>query len=318
VTRAAASPAGAALHSPPVPDRPLVLIANPVAGGGRGRKALRAACAELERRGARFEATASRSKTHAVELAKAAAEAGAEMVVAVGGDGHVASIAGVLRGTDTNLGVVPAGRGNDLARVLEIPTKPVRALRVSLEGRARPIDVGEVDGSPFLGIASLGFDSEANRIANASRLRGNAVYFYAALRALASWRHARFQVTVDGAEHSFTGYSVAVGNSRAYGGGMMLFPHAELDDGRLDVLFVEEHSRLRALRMMPRVFRGTHVDIPEAVFLAGETVAIRADRPFAVYADGDPIGELPVTVRVGHRQVRVMVPDARVVMTGAG
>jgi YegS/Rv2252/BmrU family lipid kinase len=250
----------------------------------------------------------SRSATHARELARAIAEAGEETVVAIGGDGHVASIAGAVRGTATELGVIPAGRGNDLARVLEIPTKPVAAVKLVLDGAARPIDVGEVNGAPFLGIASLGFDSEANRLANASRLRGNAVYLYAALRALASWRHARFEVTVDGEQHRFAGYSVAVGNSRAYGGGMMLFPHAMLDDRMLDVLLVEEHSRVRFLRMMPKVFRGTHVGEPQAVFLTGQTIEIRADRTFAVYADGDPIGELPVTVRLGERQVRIIAP----------
>lgn len=292
-----------------MPDRALALIANPVAGAGRGGKALAVACAELERRGARYRALSSRSATHAVELARAIAEAGEETVVAVGGDGHVASISGAIRGTKTELAVVPAGRGNDLARVLEIPTKPVEAVRLALEGRARPIDVGEVDGEPFLGIASLGFDSEANRIANASRLRGNAVYLYAALKALASWRHAHFDVTVDGEHHGFTGYSVAVGNSKAYGGGMMLFPHAELDDRLLDVLLVSEHSRVRFLRMMPKVFRGTHVGEPQAVFLTGRTIEIRADRPFAVYADGDPIGEVPVTVRLGERRVRIIAPE---------
>ena len=292
-----------------MPDRALALIANPVAGAGRGGKALAAACAELERRGARYRALSSRSATHAVELARAIAEAGEETVVAVGGDGHLASIAGAIRGTETELAVVPAGRGNDLARVLEIPTKTVEAVRLALEGSARPIDVGEVDGEPFLGIASLGFDSEANRIANASRLRGNAVYLYAALKALASWRHAHFDVTVDGEHHGFTGYSVAVGNSKAYGGGMMLFPHAELDDRLLDVLLVSEHSRVRFLRMMPKVFRGTHVGEPQAVFLTGRTIEIRADRPFAVYADGDPIGEVPVTVRLGERRVRIIAPE---------
>ena len=292
-----------------MPDRALALIANPVAGAGRGGKALAVACAELERRGARYRALSSRSATHAVELARAIAEAGEETVVAVGGDGHLASIAGAIRGTETELAVVPAGRGNDLARVLEIPTKTVEAVRLALEGSARSIDVGEVDGEPFLGIASLGFDSEANRIANASRLRGNAVYLYAALKALASWRHAHFDVTVDGEHHGFTGYSVAVGNSKAYGGGMMLFPHAELDDRLLDVLLVSEHSRVRFLRMMPKVFRGTHVGEPQAVFLTGRTIEIRADRPFAVYADGDPIGEVPVTVRLGERRVRIIAPE---------
>jgi YegS/Rv2252/BmrU family lipid kinase len=294
-----------------VPARRLALIANPVAGGGRGRRALRAACAELDRRGADYCALTTTSGPHARELAREVAVAGSETVVAVGGDGHVGSIAGVVRETETPLGVVPAGRGNDLARVLGIPTDPAEAAALALEGEPRPIDVGEVDGAPFLGIASLGFDSDANRIANESRFKGNAVYLYAALRALASWRPASFEVTIDGERHAFTGYTVAVANSKAYGGGMLLVPHAELADGRLDVLLVHRASKLRFLAMMPRVYRGTHVDAAHAEFLAGETVEVRADRPFAVYADGDRIGELPATMRVGGRQVRVIAPAAR-------
>ncbi|MDQ4072100.1 MAG: diacylglycerol kinase family lipid kinase [Actinomycetota bacterium] len=293
-----------------MPECSLALIANPVAGGGQGRRALDAACAELERRGARFRALTSASASHAIDLAREMAAGAAETVVAVGGDGHVGSLAGVLRETDTPLAIVPAGRGNDLARVLGIPTDPAAAARLALEGGVRPFDVGEVDGAPFLGIASLGIDSEANRIANQSRLRGNAVYLYAALRALAGWRHARFEVTVDGEPHAFSGYSVAVANSKAYGGGMMLVPHAVLDDGRLDVLLVHEHSRLRWLAMVPRVFRGTHVGDPRAEFSTGRVVEVSADRRFTVYADGDPIGELPVTVRVGDRPVRIVVPAA--------
>jgi YegS/Rv2252/BmrU family lipid kinase len=294
-----------------VPDRRLALIANPVAGGGRGRKALREACAELDRRGAPYRALITRSATHATELAREVAAAGEETVVAVGGDGHVASVAGVLRETDTPLAVVPAGRGNDLARVLDIPTDPAAAVALALTGEASPIDVGEVDGTPFLGIASLGFDSEANRIANESRLRGNAVYLYAALRALASWRPARFEVMVDGRRRLFTGYSVAVANSKAYGGGMMLVPHADLADRRLDVLLVRESSTLRFLAMLPRVFRGSHIEDPHAEFLVGRRVEVRADRPFAVYADGDRIGALPATMRIGARRVRIIAPWAR-------
>lgn len=293
-----------------MPERSLALVANPVAGGGRGRRALAAACAELERRGARFRAITSASASDAIRLAREMAAGAPETVVAVGGDGHVGSLAGVLRETETPLAIVPAGRGNDLARVLGIPTDPAAAARLALDGGARPFDIGEVDGVPFLGIASVGFDSDANRIANESRLRGNAVYLYAALRALASWRPARFEVTVDGEPYAFSGYTVAVANSKAYGGGMMLVPHAVLDDGRLDVLMVHEHSRLRWLTMVPRVFRGAHVDDPRAEFTAGKVVEVSADRRFTVYADGDPIGELPVTVRMGERRVLIVVPPA--------
>lgn len=289
-------------------SRRLAVIVNPTAGGGRSLDALAGVRAELERLGAEHRVIETSSAEHARGEATAAADAG-ETVGALGGDGLVGMLAGALCGTDAALAVLPAGRGNDFARVLGIPTEPAASARVACEGEERLVDVAEVDGTSYVGIASCGLDSEANRIANEAKLvRGNLVYLYAALRALAGWKHARFEVVVDGETHTSTGYSVAVANSKAFGGGMYLVPHAELDDGRLDVMMSERRSKLKSLKTFPKVFKGTHVDDPTIRFLRGETVEIRADRPFVVYADGDPIGELPVSVRVAQRVLRVIVP----------
>ncbi|MDQ4048477.1 MAG: YegS/Rv2252/BmrU family lipid kinase, partial [Actinomycetota bacterium] len=215
----------------------------------------------------------------------------------------------VLRNTGSALAILPGGRGNDLARVLAIPTDPAAAARVAVEGRERTIDMAVVNGTPFLGIASFGFDSDANRIANEARLvRGKLVYLYAALRALAAWRHACFTVTVDGELHELTGFSVAVANSRAYGGGMLIAPQAELDDGQLDVVMTAAVGKLRALCSMPKLFKGTHMDDDNVHAARGSVIELAADRPFEIYADGDPVGALPATVRVEHRCLRVVVP----------
>jgi diacylglycerol kinase family enzyme len=134
------------------------------------------------------------------------------------------------------------------------------------------------------------------------------VYLYAALRALVSWKPAKFRVTIDGETREVVGYSVAIGNSKAYGGGMFLFPHAKLDDGLLDVLTIEHHGKLKWLAGVPSVFKGAHVDSPHGRFDTGEVVEVVADRPFTVYADGDPIAELPLTVTVEKASLRVIVP----------
>ena len=169
--------------------------------------------------------------------------------------------------------------------------------------------MADVNGTAFMGIASFGFDSDANRLANEAKLvKGNAVYLYAALRALAAWKPARFSVTVDGERHEITGFTVAVGNSKAYGGGMFVLPQAELDDGQLDVMLSREASKLRFLRELPKVFKGAHVDSPSVEFLRGERVEVASDRPFVIYADGDPIGATPATIRVERRCLRVIVP----------
>ena len=284
------------------------MIVNPTAGAGKARAALPRIRAELERMRADFQVIETSSAEHARTEAAAARDRG-ESVGALGGDGLVGTIAGVLCRSETPLAVLPGGRGNDLARVLGIPTEPEAAARVAVEGVEKPIDVAEVDGTSYVGIASCGFDSDANRIANDAKLvRGNLVYLYAALRALAAWRHATFEVTVDGERHEISGYSVIVANSKAYGGGMFVVPHAELDDGLLDVMLSGASSKLHFLRSLPKLFNGSHVDDPNLRFIRGEEVQVSADRPFMVYADGDPIGELPVHVRVARQALRVLVP----------
>ena len=289
-------------------ERRLALFANPAAAGGRALNALAEVQTELDHLGVENRVVDTRGVDHARDEAAAAAAAG-ETVVAVGGDGLVGCMAGALRHQAGALAIVPSGRGNDFARVLRIPTEPREAARVAVDGRERVVDMGLANGRPFVGIASLGFDSDANRIANETKLvKGNLVYLYAAIRALAGWKPARFRVTIDGESYEVVGYSVAVGNSKAYGGGMFLFPQAELDDGLLNVLTVAKHGKLKALWGMTQVFKGAHIDNPHGRFDVGEVVEVVADRPFTVYADGDPIAELPLTVTVEKSSLRVIVP----------
>lgn len=273
-------------------------------------KALPAVQRALSERGLVHRTVETEDVDHALDEARQAA-AGGEIPVAMSGDGLVGQIGGELAEGEVPLGIVPGGRGNDLARVLGIPSDPAGAVDVLAEGYVRRIDVGEVNGRRFLGIASCGFDSDANRIANEARLvRGNLVYLYAALRALAAWCPARFTVTADGERHSFSGYSAAAANNSAYGGGMFVAPEAELDDGMLDVVLTGEAGKLHFLANLPKVFKGTHVDNDEVTVLRAAEVEIAADRPFAVYADGDHLADLPARLRVLPRALAVIAPRA--------
>jgi YegS/Rv2252/BmrU family lipid kinase len=290
-------------------SRRFALLVNPASAGGKALQSLPTIHATLDGLGARHRTVTTRSIEHAGEEAARAADEG-ETVAAVGGDGLLRPIAGALKRRDRAvLALIPCGRGNDLARVLGIPKDVGQATRIAVQGEERLLDVAEAGGTPYMGIASLGFDSDANRIANEARLiRGDAVYLYAALRALLAWKPARFSVRVDGERHDVSGYSVAVGNSRAYGGGMFLLPQAELDDGQLDVLITAEASKLTFLRGLPKVFKGAHLESPYVETHRGEVVEVSSDRPFVVYADGDPIGATPMTMRVERRCLKVIVP----------
>ena len=289
-------------------DRRHLVLVNPSAGGGRTRDLLPELERALRRRDLAYRLVMTTSLDHGVEEARAAAADG-EIPVVMSGDGLIGQVGGALVGTNTPLGVIPGGRGNDFARVVGIPTAIPDAVDLLAAGNTRSIDVGEVNGHRFLCIASCGFDSDANRIANETRLvKGNLVYLYAALRALAAWKPARFEVTLDGERREFTGFAVAAANNKAYGGGMFLAPDAELDDGKLDVVWTSDVSKLHFLANLPKVFKGRHVENPEVTVLRGSEVEIKADRPFAIYADGDHIADLPATIRVLPRALDVIAP----------
>jgi YegS/Rv2252/BmrU family lipid kinase len=290
-------------------SREIALVVNPSAGGGRAARALPGVQARLRALGCNVETAATRDLAHARELAGEAARAG-RVVVTLGGDGIVGCVAGALREVPgAVLGVLPGGRGNDFARVVGIPLDAEAACEVIAHGVPRPIDLGATDDRTFIGIASVGFDSDANRIANETPARlGGLVYVYGALRALVAWKPATFVVEVDGERVEFTGWSVAAANSKAYGGGMLLAPDASLEDGAFDVVLVAQTSKLHCLRSLPKVFKGTHVRDPTVRVLRGSEIRVQADRPFVVYADGDPIGELPITMRVLPGALRVLLP----------
>ena len=288
---------------------PVALIVNPAAGGGRAAAVLPDVEAALAAADVPFHTELTTDLEHARALARAALAAG-EPVATLGGDGLVGCVAGVLADTDGVLGVLPGGRGNDFARVLEIPKDPAAACAIIAAGHVRRLDLGDVDGRPFVGIASAGFDSECNRIANETNfVKGNLVYAYSVPRALLEWKPARFELDLDGRERiTYSGYSVACANSSAYGGGMYVAPDAKLDDGELDVVMTGRSPRRRFVLDLPKVFKGTHVDSPAVHILRAREIRVSADRPFTMYADGDPIGDLPVTVRVRAAALNVLSP----------
>jgi YegS/Rv2252/BmrU family lipid kinase len=286
--------------------RPVCLIANPSAGGGRTARLLPAVEAALRGHGLAFRVERTHSIEHARELARSALAAG-EVAAAMGGDGLLGAVAGELRHTDGVLAVLPGGRGNDFARKLGVGGDPVAACDVIAEGREQRVDVADINGRAYLGIASSGLDSDAGDLANATRLKlGQGVYVYAVLRALAAWRTAHWEVVLDGRPRSFDGYSVAVCNSGVFGGGMFLAPDAELDDGMLDVVMIEDRPKRAMLTALPKVFSGTHLSERGVELVRAREVAFHADRPFNVQADGDPIADLPATVRVEPGALRVM------------
>ena len=292
--------------------RRLQLVVNPSAGGGRSARLLPAVQASLRGAGHDLVVTPTRSLEHADELA-AQAVADDRVAVAMGGDGLVGRVAGAVAATGGVMGVLPGGRGNDLCRAVGLPRDAVPACAVLATGEPRALDLGVVRSatgeSPFLGIASIGFDSEVQERTLTTRLRlGRLVYLYGSLVTVARWQPATFAATVDGKALTVHGWSFAVANSGTYGGGMRLAPAASLEDGLLDVVTTSRTGRVRFLRALPKLFSGTHVREPSVSVSTARCVELTADRPFRVFADGDPVGTLPCTISVRPGVVRVLLP----------
>ena len=289
-------------------DRRFAILMNPASAGGKPLRVLPEP-RELDAAGAEHRVVETRDMAHATHAAREARGRG-EVVVALGGDGLVGKLAGALRGS-TPLGVVPAGRGNDFARALGIPEDVGGATRVLLDGVRKALDLGEANGRPVRvhRVDRLRLRREPDRERREARERQPRLRVRRDPRAVA-WKPTRFTVRLDGREHRFEGYTVAAANTGYYGGGMNMAPGADPSDGLLDVIMVEQVSKLRFLANLPKVFKGTHVDQDAVKVERAREVEIAADRPFDVYADGDPLTTLPATVRLVRGGLSVIAPRA--------
>ena len=283
--------------------RSFTFLVNPTSGGGAAPGAVVPVARVLRDAGAVVDVTYSPGPQAMARLVGEAVDRG-DVVVSVGGDGMLSSLAGLVAGRDATFAVVPAGRGNDFARMLGVPEDPEGLARVLLEGAVRRIDLLSVTGlgSPRMVAGSVyaGVDARAAEIVDgATWLPRSLQYQYAALRALATYRPGRYVVSVDGEAREYDAATVVVANSAYYGKGMQIAPPASVEDGLLDVIVIEAASRLALMRSLPKVYDGAHVHLDEVTVLSGKRVEVtgRLSRsggtPIPVGGDGEPLGPLP-------------------------
>jgi YegS/Rv2252/BmrU family lipid kinase len=292
--------------------RAFTAIVNPAAGGSASASGLMPLGRLLREAGAELDVEYSRSMEHAAGVARAAAGAG-RVVLGVGGDGMVGCVGGALAGTEAVLGIVPAGRGNDFARQLGVPSGAAELAPLLLDGEPRAVDAVEANGTPVLGSVYAGIDAIANANANRTRLlRGSAAYYVGALRAVLSWRHADYLIIVDGERHRREGYTVVAANSGYYGFGKHIAPDARVDDGLLDVVLIRRAPRTLFFAVMRELADGSHVRRPEVEVMRGREVRIELAGPpgrtLPYGADGELPGVLPVTATVMPGALRVLAP----------
>ena len=296
----------------PMAQAPLVIV-NPAAGGGRARRAVPWIRDRLRARGdARIVVTARPGDVE--ELAAAARDRGHGRVIAVGGDGTVQeAVNGLLSSGDPiELGIVPLGSGNDLARSLGLASALEPGWRSAVGHATRTVDVaqarnGEGRSRWFASAGGIGFDAQvAARMALRSWWQvGRAGYLVTTLVELQRFRNQPVSITIDGQAISASVLFVAIANGAYYGGGMRIAPTARVDDGHLDICIVGDISRLTAVRQLPNLYRGTHVKHAQVTMGRGREVTIEGNSSTLIHLDGEPFGSLPLKVSVGERTILV-------------
>ena len=290
------------------PTRRFRILVNPLSGGGSAPAAVARVEALLRDAGAEVTVEPSRSAEQS-QAAVADAVARGEIVVAAGGDGMLASIAGAVVSARGQLGIIPSGRGNDFARMLGLSADPADVASCLLSGEPTATDVIDADGQIVLGSMYAGVDSMASELVdNARRLPSAVQYPYAAVRALLTYRPANFVVTVDGHRHEQEAYNVVVANSAYYGKGMKIAPAADVRDGLLEVIVLPADSRWGMVRRLPKVYDGKHIELAGVTCFRGRSVTVEADCPVQAYGDGERIGPLPRTATVKPGAIQVLLP----------
>ena len=305
-----------------------LIIVNPVAGGGRARLIQPAIAKYLKERNWSADFVVS---TSTEDLRRKAAEAiatGCRCVVALGGDGAFHHVVEAAFGSDTLLGFIPAGNGNDIAAGLGLPRDPIDAAHILVRGTPRAIDVVRVRsleanaaqqrGAPpnafreaiFVGAGGAGLDAEAAQLANTrfKRWPGVTRYIAGALWAWRDFRSVEFEATIDGAPWRGRALFAAVANGPCYGSGVRIAPMARMDDGWLDITIVREMPLGRLLEAIPIVLRSGDIRWPEIERFRCRRFSLRASTPALVHGDGELIGVLPAEFAVIPKAIRVMVP----------
>ena len=224
-----------------------------------------------------------------------------------------------IAGLDVELAVIPRGTGWDFVRTYGIPRRFDDAVAIALGGRYREIDLGRAqyrgwDGAEreswFANVASAGMSGAIAKRANESSkaLGGKVSYLWATVTVFARWRNDQVSVTVDGERRSGRMHDVVVANGRYFGGGMMICPEADPDDGLLDVLLIGDLSKRDLLMTLPKTYRGRHLPHPKAELLRGKAVEVDAAEPLPVELDGEQPGTTPVRFDVVPRSLRLRVP----------
>jgi YegS/Rv2252/BmrU family lipid kinase len=291
----------------------IAIIINPISGGvrpdeARGRAEL--ASAIVDRHGDPAEVFVTERGGHARELTRAAVARGARLVMAWGGDGTINEVASVLTFGEVPLGIVPAGSGNGLAHQLGVPAQPADAIRLAIASEPQRIDVGELGDRLFMNAAGVGLDAHVARCFNegASRRRGFAAYVAISARTLLKYEPRHYVVTTSSERVRVRALILTAANSAEFGNGACIAPGARVNDGVLDLVIIEEQSRVRTVLSLPRLFNGTVARVRGCSIRQVDRAIIESDAPMDFHVDGEPVsGGTSLRLRIHPAALNVCV-----------
>lgn len=256
----------------------LQIIINPTAGNGRAAKVGEEIAAEVGRRGVAYATLWTEHPGHATELAKQAAAEGAQTVVAIGGDGTILEVVRGLYGTGAALGIIPAGTGNDVVKMLSIPRKPMEALDFLLQTQPRALDAGRINEKVFLNVSGTGFDVAVLRYAQIAKryVKGLLPYLWGVLRAICSYQPTHVTLSMeDDTAVTRDILVLAVANGQFIGGGMAIAPDAKPDDGLFDVVVIDAMPRWQMPFQLVKLLTGKIRSIPGTSYQRCRRVAVQ-------------------------------------------
>lgn len=307
-----------------MPDRrSLLIVANPTSGRGRGRRTAEAVASALRDTDTSVRVEFTNRSGDAETIARRACASGPalpECIVACGGDGTIQEVANALadaheanRDMCPPLGLAPAGRCNDFARALGISHDIRKIIDVLRQGTPQPIDLGRVNGRYFCTVATLGVDAEVSNFVDVMRmpLTGTIAYVYGAVRVLMRYRSKRIKLIGDFGTIEQSVFLASSANTSSYGGAIKIAPAANPRDGKLMLCLIDSVSRWRSFRLLPRIFTGRHVHLPEVRFLATRKFRIESETPIEMWADGERITHTPALVEAVPQAVHIILPPSQ-------
>lgn len=288
----------------------IFFVVNPVAGKGKVEIFIEEIENVMRDKKIKYKIAYTQYPGHAIEIASKVDPIVYHKIISVGGDGTIYEVINGIKDTSLIFGILPTGTGNDLARTIGIPMDKREALDIILNEHTKLIDIGKFNGNFFINVAGVGLDVEVLKATNDFKkyIKGPIAYVLGLIKALRTFKAINLHMTIDGETYSKEVMVCAIGNGKYYGGGMKIVPTAQLEDGYFDICIIKKMSKLRLLSVFPRVFKGTHIELPWVELKKGKKVKIFTEKEILVNTDGEISKKTSPCFEVLEGRLNILVP----------